>query len=268
LGGEQASKAHSLGLWGGATKDKGCASRKQCLRTDADRGVGVGGWEGVGIPHSWFGPAAQGKRSSAGGWTREQTRARSRPQKRDAERVEGRRDPEESRKRIARAAVDFSCPSAPIQGLPRGHRNTADLVEVAGGSTGRACRSHGAVRVDGGQGKRREEQGWMKEDRGAGGRLQPQEGALQVDPMPRDGRSGEVYSPRALVPRQWRVGCTCVHLRKGRGSDRRMMHITVCRPDRDGRDGGGALHARGGGSNSLTFATKTGCPGDAWVVSS
>lgn len=36
-----------------------------------------------------------------------------------------------------------------------------------------------------------------------------------------------------------------------------MMHITVCRPDRDGRDGGGALHARGGGSNSLTFATKT-----------
>lgn len=180
----------------------------------------------------------------------------------------GRRDPEESRKRIARAAVDFSCPSAPIQGLPRGHRNTADLVEVAGGSTGRACRSHGAVRVDGGQGKRREEQGWMKEDRGAGGRLQPQEGALQVDPMPRDGRSGEVYSPRALVPRQWRVGCTCVHLRKGRGSDRRMMHITVCRPDRDGRDGGGALHARGGGSNSLTFATKTGCPGDARVVSS
>jgi len=90
----------------------------------------------------------------------------------------------------------------------------------------------------------------MKEDRGAGGRLQPQEGALQVDPMPRDGRSGEVYSPRALVPRQWRVGCTCVHLRKGRGSDRRMMHITVCRPDRDGRDGGGALHAKGGGSKS------------------
>jgi len=29
-----------------------------------------------------------------------------------------------------------------------------------------------------------------------------------------------------------------------------MMHITVCRPDRDGRDGGGALHAKGGGSKS------------------
>jgi len=124
--------------------------------------------------------------------------------------------------------------------------------------------------VDGGQGKRRAELGGMTAASGAGGRLQPQEGALQVDPMPRDGRSGEVYSPRALVPRQWRVGCTCVHLRKGRGSDRRMMHITVCRPDRDGRDGGGGPSTPGAGAATVShLQQKRGVPVmPGWLVHS
>jgi hypothetical protein len=48
-----------------------------------------------------------------------------------------------------------------------------------------------------------------------------------------------------------------------------MMHITVCRPDRDGRDGGGALHAKGGGSKSHICNKNGGVPVmPGWLVHS
>jgi len=93
----------------------------------------------------------------------------------------------------------------------------------------------------GGKGREGEERGWMKEDRGTGVGCSLKRGRCRWIRCHGTGGAAK-YTPPAR--------CTCVHLRKGRGSGRRMMHITVCRPDRDGRDGGGALHAKGGGSKS------------------